>query len=64
MSTYYVEKFDFKNPTKLEEEFQSLLDQSIHSPDELEKWIMSLSKLMDGVAEGLHGHYIDFQCHS
>ncbi|MBF0707266.1 M3 family oligoendopeptidase [Alkalihalobacillus hwajinpoensis] len=64
MSTFYVEKYDFKNPSILEEEFKSLLNQSIHSADELEKWVMSLSSLMDGVAEGLAGHYIDFQCHS
>ena len=64
MSSFYVEKYDFKNPSILEEEFKSLLNQSIHSADELEKWVMSLSSLMDGVAEGLAGHYIDFQCHS
>ncbi|WP_283152918.1 M3 family oligoendopeptidase [Guptibacillus hwajinpoensis] len=64
MSTFYVEKYDFKNPSILEEEFKSLLNQSIHSADELEKWVMSLSSFMDGVAEGLAGHYIDFQCHS
>ncbi|MCA0992327.1 M3 family oligoendopeptidase [Pseudalkalibacillus hwajinpoensis] len=64
MSTFYVEKYDFTNPSKLEEEFKSLLDQPLHSADELEKWILRISELMDGVAEGLAGHYIDFQCHS
>ena len=64
MSTFYVEKYDFTHPSKLEEEFKSLLDQPLHSADELEKWILRISELMDGVAEGLAGHYIDFQCHS
>ncbi|QHA90688.1 M3 family oligoendopeptidase [Bacillus sp. N1-1] len=64
MSTFYVEKYDFTHPSKLEEEFKSLLDQPLHSADELEKWVLRISELMDGVAEGLAGHYIDFQCHS
>ncbi|WP_273836104.1 M3 family oligoendopeptidase [Guptibacillus sedimenti] len=64
MSTFYVEKYNFTHPSKLEEEFKSLLDQPLHSADELEKWILRISELMDGVAEGLAGHYIDFQCHS
>ncbi len=64
MSTFYVEKYDFTHPSKLEEEFKSLLEQPLHSADELEKWILRISELMDGVAEGLAGHYIDFQCSS
>ncbi|WP_270180683.1 M3 family oligoendopeptidase [Alkalihalobacillus sp. CinArs1] len=64
MSTFYVERFDFTKPDQLEERFDKLLQEEITSADELEKWVLRLSTLMDEIAEGLSGHYIDFQCHS
>lgn len=64
MSTFYVERFDFTKPGHIEEQFEQLLTQEVASADELEKWVLQLSKVMDEIDEGLNGHYIDFQCHS
>ncbi|GAE24911.1 oligoendopeptidase F [Halalkalibacter wakoensis JCM 9140] len=64
MTKFYVETFDFKNPEKVEEIFEALLNEPIDTVENLEKWLKKQSELFDAMEEAMSGHYIDFQCQS
>ncbi|KHF38917.1 M3 family oligoendopeptidase [Halalkalibacter okhensis] len=64
MSTFYVEKLDFKEPKKIEDMFDALLQKSTDTVEELESWLKKQSELFDAIEEAMSGHYIDFQCQS
>ncbi|WP_332628705.1 M3 family oligoendopeptidase [Halalkalibacter flavus] len=64
MSTFYVEKLNFKEPKKIAEMFDALLQESTDTVEELESWLKKQSELFDTIEEAMSGHYIDFQCQS
>ncbi|SDZ16993.1 oligoendopeptidase F [Evansella caseinilytica] len=64
MNKCYVEKLDFSNLERLEENFKALLNMPLETLEEMETWLQAQSELYDAMQESLYGHYIDFQCQS
>lgn len=57
---YYKELIDLKDVEGIEAQFQRLLDISIDSVSDLEKWIEDEKNLRFKIEESLTGHQIDF----
>lgn len=60
----YIEKYDFKDNAKVEDQFKSLLERELTSVEVLEHWLKEVSDFQDAIQEATDGHYIDFQANS
>lgn len=61
---YVPAEFDVADFNQLEPLYRELLDRTIDSPDDLEKWLLDLSELSAVVDEYGSRRYIDKSCHT
>lgn len=57
---FYEEQISLQNPEQVEQELKRLLNQEIHSVEELEQWLKEETVLMEKIHEVLNGDYIAF----
>jgi oligoendopeptidase F len=60
----YIEKFDFRNISSVENHFQDLLQKDLSSTEVLISWLKDVSEFYDAIEEVMEGHYIDFQAYN